>query len=232
MVLEYSEPETKDDMVEHGREEPGLGAKSEKDDIPGLGEVDDANPHISRDKRSPEVDASTATTKGQNVFTRMMLVGAKEQKVVRRTKRARRRCVGGSVTPSVPSGTIRKYFPNISSIGMTGTKRMADDLVELNGAGAVDGPGAVTVDEIDDGASADGRRMMPRWTTMPDVGRLVPMIGAKSVSGKRMLGLDSVSSQGDGRKGSWKWMIAKKNLELLDKKSHGNSIGGGKSLKY
>ena len=129
------------------------------------------------------------------------------------------------MTPTVPSSTIRKYFPNKSSLGMTGIKRMADDLVELNGAGEVDGPGAITGDENDDGASADGRRMMPRRTMMPDVWRHVPMIGAKSISGKRMLGLDSVSSQGDDGNVSWKLRIKKKNLELLDKKSLGNSNG-------
>ena len=51
------------------------------------------------------------------------------------------------------------------------------------------------------------------------------MIGAKSVSGKRMLGLDSVSSQGDDGIVSWKLGVNKKKLELLDKKSLGNSIG-------
>ena len=49
--------------------------------------------------------------------------------------------------------------------------------------------------------------------------------GAKSNSGKRMFGLDSVSSQGEDGNGSWKLGIMEKKLDQLDKKSLGISFG-------
>ena len=130
-------------------------------------------------------------------------------------------------------GTIRKYFPNLLSTGMgaiTAKKRMADELGELGGAGAGDAHGAGRGDENDDGAAADGQRKKLRCTTMTGIDGQEPLRGAKSGSGKILLGLDSDSSQGNGWKGSWKLGIVKKNLEVLDRSPMGIPWKGQKNI--
>ena len=151
----------------------------------------------------------------------------------RKPRKARRRCGGGSKTDT-ERGTIRKYFPNICSSGMnvttTSTKRMADEMMQLDGGGVGDDRGARMRDD-DDGAEADGRRKKMKCLAVPDIDGQEPSRGSKSGSGKILLESDSVSSQGNGTLGSWKLGLEKKNLEILDKKSQGNSLEGGKMHK-